>query len=101
MLVMGPVVHGGWARGDGDRLGDVGFGSKTRQFYREKIELPFFKFHLKDKGKLDAARGLGLRDRHQPVARLRRLAAQRRQTAYALLPCPAASSASNRPRAAD
>ena len=42
MLVMGPWNHGGFARGDGDRLGNVNFGSKTAVYYREKIELPFF-----------------------------------------------------------
>jgi hypothetical protein len=47
MLVMGPWSHGGWARGDGDRLGNARFGSKTSEFYREKIELPFFNFYLK------------------------------------------------------
>ncbi len=46
-LVMGPWVHGGWARSDGDRLGDVRFGTKTGPFYREKMELPFFVRHLK------------------------------------------------------
>ena len=50
MLVMGPWVHGGWARGDGDRLGAVTFGGKSGPFYREHIELPFFQFHLKGKG---------------------------------------------------
>ena len=50
MLVMGPWNHGGFARGDGDRLGNVNFGSKTAAYYREKIELPFFLFHLKGKG---------------------------------------------------
>lgn len=49
-LVMGPWLHGGWAGGEGDRLGDVRFNSKTAIFYREKIELPFFEFHLKGKG---------------------------------------------------
>lgn len=49
MLVMGPWVHGGWARGDGNQLGDVTFGAKTSAFYREQIELPFFQFHLKGK----------------------------------------------------
>jgi putative CocE/NonD family hydrolase len=44
---MGPWVHGGWARQDGDALGDVRFGSKTSLFYRERIELPFFQRHLK------------------------------------------------------
>ena len=50
VLVMGPWKHGGWARSDGDKLGDVSFGSKTSLFYREKIELPFFQRHLKGKG---------------------------------------------------
>lgn len=50
MLVMGPWNHGGFARGDGDRLGNVNFGSKTSAYYREKIELPFFLYFLKGRG---------------------------------------------------
>ena len=42
ILVMGPWRHGGWARDDGDRLGNVTFGEKTSLFYREHIELLFF-----------------------------------------------------------
>ncbi|SPF39449.1 Peptidase S15 [Candidatus Sulfopaludibacter sp. SbA4] len=49
MLVMGPWFHGGWARGDGDVLGAVRFGSKTSQFYRDEIEFPFFDHWLKGK----------------------------------------------------
>lgn len=49
-IVMGPWVHGGWARGDGDALGLVKFNSKTSAYYRDEIELPFFNFHLKGKG---------------------------------------------------
>jgi uncharacterized protein len=49
-LVMGPWSHGGWARGDGESLGDVHFGSKTGEFFREKIEFPFFSSFLKGKG---------------------------------------------------
>jgi hypothetical protein len=49
VLVMGPWFHGGWARADGDGLGDARFNSKTGVFYREKIELPFFNHFLKDK----------------------------------------------------
>ena len=48
-LVMGPWVHGGWSRSDGQSLGSVGFNAKTADFFREKIELPFFEFHLKGK----------------------------------------------------
>lgn len=51
-IVFGPWVHGGWSRGDGDRLGDISFASKTSEYYREKIEFPFFQFHLKQKGDL-------------------------------------------------
>ena len=47
-LVMGPWAHGGWARGDGEFLGDVRFGSKTSEFYRDQIEFPFFAHYLKD-----------------------------------------------------
>ncbi len=50
MLVMGPWTHGGFARGDGDRVGNINFGSKTGLYFREKIELPFFLYHLKGKG---------------------------------------------------
>jgi len=52
ILVMGPWFHGGWARGDGEGLGDVRFGAKTSVFYRENIELLFFNYYLKDKGEL-------------------------------------------------
>jgi uncharacterized protein len=50
MVVMGPWVHGGWSRGDGDHLGPVPFNSKTGIFYRDNIEFPFFLYHLKGKG---------------------------------------------------
>jgi len=46
-LVMGPWFHGGWARGDGELLGNVRFGAPTSLFYRENIELPFFNCLLK------------------------------------------------------
>jgi hypothetical protein len=48
-LVMGPWVHGGWNRGDGERLGAIPFGSKTAAYFRENIEFPFFECHLKNK----------------------------------------------------
>jgi uncharacterized protein len=50
MLVMGPWNHGGFSRGAGDRLGNVNFGSNTAQYYRERIEFPFFLYHLKGRG---------------------------------------------------
>lgn len=50
-LVVGPWLHGGWARMGGDYLGEIDFGQKTGVYYRENIELPFFNYYLKDKGK--------------------------------------------------
>ena len=35
---------------DGDTLGNLNFASKTGEFYREHIELPFFVANLKGKG---------------------------------------------------
>jgi putative CocE/NonD family hydrolase len=49
-IVMGPWVHGGWSGSDGASLGDATFAAKTGDFYRSKIEFPFFEFYLKDKG---------------------------------------------------
>jgi putative CocE/NonD family hydrolase len=50
MLVMGPWNHGGFARGDGDRLGNINFGVKTGAYYRQNIEFPFFLYYLKGRG---------------------------------------------------
>jgi putative CocE/NonD family hydrolase len=47
VLVMGPWAHGDWGRKEGDKLGDINFHAKTAEFYREKIELPFFRRFLK------------------------------------------------------
>jgi putative CocE/NonD family hydrolase len=53
ILVMGPWRHGGWARGDGDALGNLHFGSRTSAFYRENMEFRFFSRFLKAEGSLD------------------------------------------------
>jgi hypothetical protein len=47
VLVMGPWSHGQWARGAGDALGHIRFDSKTSEWYRDNVELPFFIFYLK------------------------------------------------------
>ncbi len=49
-LVVGPWTHGGFARGDGDRVGNISFGSKTAVYFRENIEFPFFLYYLKGRG---------------------------------------------------
>ncbi|MXV52767.1 CocE/NonD family hydrolase [Pedobacter sp. HMF7647] len=57
-FVMGPWVHGGWARGDGDHLGDVDFGQKTGPFYRQDIEFKFFSHYLKGTAALDLPKAI-------------------------------------------
>ena len=52
-VVMGPWVHGGWARTTGERLGNVTFGSKTSDIYQNEIEPTFFEYYLKGIGKMD------------------------------------------------
>lgn len=49
-LVIGPWVHGGWARYEGNHLGRVQFDSNTGDFYREHIIFPFFEQYLKGNG---------------------------------------------------
>ncbi len=50
ILVMGPWRHGGWARGTGERLGNIHFGARTSEHYQQQIELPFFRHYLKGEG---------------------------------------------------
>ena len=47
-LVMGPWVHGGWARGTGELVGNVAYGPAPSLHYQQEIEAPFFKAYLKD-----------------------------------------------------
>ncbi len=49
-LVVGPWVHGGWARYDGEHLGRVSFASNTAEYYRKNILFPFFEHYLKGNG---------------------------------------------------
>ena len=46
-LVIGPWVHGGWARWQGEALGRVRFNAATGEFWREHIIFPFFEQYLK------------------------------------------------------
>ncbi|MGA9566453.1 MAG: CocE/NonD family hydrolase [Candidatus Korobacteraceae bacterium] len=49
-VVEGPWVHGGWSRYEGRRLGYVDFASDTGDYFREKIQFPFFEAYLKGDG---------------------------------------------------
>lgn len=62
VLVVGPWDHGGWSRADGDWLGTAYFGQKTGEYYRTKMEVPFFNHFLKDKGDISAIKEVNLYD---------------------------------------
>ncbi|MEO8029408.1 MAG: CocE/NonD family hydrolase [Gemmatimonadota bacterium] len=51
-FVGGPWNHGGWARGDGRTLGNIDFGSATSEYFRQKIQAPWFAYWLKGRGPL-------------------------------------------------
>ncbi len=52
-LVVGPWNHGGWSRGTGDKLGPISFDTPTGEYFRAKVQAPFFAYFLKDKGGRD------------------------------------------------
>jgi putative CocE/NonD family hydrolase len=49
-LVVGPWVHGGWYRYEGNHLGRVTFAANTGDYYRKNIIFPFFEQYLKGSG---------------------------------------------------
>jgi putative CocE/NonD family hydrolase len=51
-VAVGPWNHGGWARSPGDKLGNIDFGANTAEYFRAKIQAPWFAYWLKDKGQL-------------------------------------------------
>ncbi|MCJ7582039.1 MAG: CocE/NonD family hydrolase [Candidatus Aminicenantes bacterium] len=57
-IVIGPWLHGGWARGSGESLGNIQFDQKTSEYFQKEVEFPFFLYHLKDKGDLDLPEAL-------------------------------------------
>ncbi|MEO5857386.1 MAG: CocE/NonD family hydrolase [Pyrinomonadaceae bacterium] len=60
-LVVGPWNHGGFSRGDGEKLDRIKFGSATGQFFRTNIRGPFLAHYLKDKPKPDLPEALTFR----------------------------------------
>ena len=46
-LVVGPWNHGGWERREGDKLGNIDFGSPTSKYFRDKIRAPWLAHYLK------------------------------------------------------
>ena len=50
ILVEGPWPHYVWSIVNGHKLGNVDFGSNTAEYFRSKIEFPFFEQYLKGEG---------------------------------------------------
>lgn len=48
-LVVGPWNHGGFSRGDGDKLDRIKFGSATADYFRKNVRAPFLAHYLKGK----------------------------------------------------
>src|SRR3974390_3444036 len=51
-LIVGPWNHGGWTHGPGDTLGQIPFESSTGEYFRNRVEAPWFAYWLHDKGSL-------------------------------------------------
>jgi len=49
-IVIGPWNHGGWAGGDGSKLGRISFDSATGTYFRKNIQAKWFAYYLKGKG---------------------------------------------------
>lgn len=60
-LVVGPWNHGGWSRGEGNKLGPVDFGNPTAAYYRKNILASFFAHYLKGKDAADRAEAVTFR----------------------------------------
>ena len=59
ILVAGPFSHGGWnSHRDGNSLGNIRFAGSPAVYFREKVQFPFFRHHLKGKGQLDLPEAL-------------------------------------------
>ena len=57
-LAVGPWNHGGWAQGAGDKLGNVNFGTNTAEYFRAKVQAPWFRYWLKGQGELPVQRAV-------------------------------------------
>src|SRR5262249_48437920 len=52
-LIVGPFSHGGWnSHPDSGALGNIRFAGQPGVYFREKVQFPFFRHYLKDKGEL-------------------------------------------------
>ncbi len=67
-LVVGPWRHGGWGA-SGKSLGPVEFGDDPSLYFRQKIEVPWFAYWLKDKGSLQQPEAMTFETGHNEWAK--------------------------------
>jgi putative CocE/NonD family hydrolase len=48
-LVVGPWNHGGWSGAEGEKLGEIDFGSPASRYFQDSILAPWFAHFLKDR----------------------------------------------------
>ena len=97
---MGPWYHGSWnpgRGGDGQKVGDIDFGSPTGKYFREEIQAPWFAYWLKGKGKLDLAEATVFESGSNRLEALRSPGRRRRGRRGSSTSGPAGSSRSTRP----
>ena len=51
VLVMGPWAHSTWPVNNLDSLGPIQFKSNLSEYFAEQLEVPFFEYYLRGKGK--------------------------------------------------
>lgn len=59
-IVMGPWSHGQWSEPEATRLGNIQFGSNTAEWFASNMEVPFFNYYLKGKGKVDGIKNANI-----------------------------------------
>ena len=98
-LVVGPWNHGGWSRGDGQKLGRIDFGSATASYYRRDVLARFLAYHLKGKGSADLPEALTFRTGANEWVRHNSWPPQRNVTARRLYLQPGGKLSFDRPAA--
>ena len=91
-LAVGPWLHGGWARSDGDTLGHITFGVEDRRVLPHEHRAAVLQLLPEGQGQAEPRRSGRVRDRRQPVARrYDRMAAARARSRGICISRPAAS----------
>ena len=83
-LVMGPWAHGGWSRGDGDRLGALAFGAQDQRRVPRALRAAVLRAPPARRPARGRAGSRGLRDRRERVADAAGVAARRRDAPHVL-----------------